>query len=75
MLETGQLVTTADGHSGRIVTAVSHATADAYASIDENHVVVRSVLLSSGEIRWYADTALTPLAWGKSGEIDGNTHR
>ena len=59
--------------SGRIVTAVSHRTSDAYASFDENQIVVRSVLLPGGEVRWYADSALTPLAWTRSGEVAGDT--
>lgn len=63
MLDAGEQVTTPDGHSGRIVVAVSHMAADALAGIDENEVVVRSVLLPGGEVRWYADHTLKPLTW------------
>lgn len=75
MLESGQQVMTPDGRSGRIVTAVAHAAADAYAAIDENQVVVRTVLLPGGEVRWYANQSLTPLTWDPPAAADADEPR
>ena len=60
MLELGQLVTTTDGHSGRLVNAVSAGSGRADELLD-GHVPVRSVLLPGGEVRWYVEAAITPL--------------
>jgi hypothetical protein len=57
-MDAGQQVTTADGRSGRIV-----ALADTAAHLpgDDNRPAVSAVLLDNGEVRWYVESALTPL--------------
>lgn len=67
MLQTGQLVTTPDGSSGKIVAAAAHDAPSRSGLIDENHVTVQAVLIGGGEVRWYVADTLKPLEWGPSG--------
>jgi len=58
-METGQQVTTPDGRCGRIV-----AMGGIEAHTPEHDAgPVSAVLLDDGEVRWYVESALTPLTW------------
>jgi len=59
-METGQQITTLDGRSGRIVAG---AGIEAHRSEDDARAAVSAVLLDDGEVRWYVESALTPLTW------------
>ena len=62
MLQPGQPVETPNGQSGRVMRLRARGV-NLHATIDESDIAVRAVLLTGGEVRWYADVALQPLTW------------